>query len=353
MTHRPGRGPRAAYRSGGTSRVRARGARPRGRPRRGPPRAWCRGSGRRRRRGCRSGRRSPANPGVSGRRWPGTGGRARARAGPSARAAAASSGAVPAARRSRRRRRARAPCARRPGRSAAARRARRRSGCSATAGSTEPSWAIRTAGVRIAVEVSRWSTSSNDSSPTSRSGSVWWRWTRDAQTFVRKVWASPASRSSALRSRRRPCCRSSRRRSPSASVPSASDPSPSVVSVESPSVESPSVPSASEPSVPSASLGVEDASGCSAGGHVVVVERLVRCRRHARNLPSVRGNSSTVLLLPNLAPVPGAGHTPTSGGRAGSLDESAPTTDRGGLGAGPAHRACRGCWRRGPRRSWW
>ena len=62
------------------------------------------------RRGCRSARRSPATPAGSGRRWPGRGGRARARARRSARSAAASSGAAPGRRRSRRRRTARAPC---------------------------------------------------------------------------------------------------------------------------------------------------------------------------------------------------------------------------------------------------
>ena len=40
-------------------------------------------------------------------------------------------------------------------------------------GSTEPSLARRTAGVRIAVDVSSWSTSSKESSPTRSAGSAW------------------------------------------------------------------------------------------------------------------------------------------------------------------------------------
>src|SRR6476661_816550 len=61
-------------------------------------------------------------------------------------------------------------------------------------GSTDPPWTTRTAGVRIAVLVRRWSTSSRESRPTRSAGSVRCRWMRDAQTFARKVWASPLSR---------------------------------------------------------------------------------------------------------------------------------------------------------------
>ena len=71
----------------------------------------------------------------------------------------------------------------------------------------------RIEGVRIAVDVSSWSASSRDSSPTRSRGSARCRWTRDAQTFARKVWASPLSRSRALRTRPRRWCRSRRRRS--------------------------------------------------------------------------------------------------------------------------------------------
>ena len=138
----------------------------------GPPTAWCRGSGRRRRRGCRCAPRSPATRAASGRRWPGTGGRARARARRPAGSAAASSDAVPGARRSRRPRTGRSPCGRRPARSAPGRPGWRRCGCSATAAAPTPSWARRTAGVRIAVDVSSWSTSSNESSPTRSAGSA-------------------------------------------------------------------------------------------------------------------------------------------------------------------------------------
>ena len=177
----------------------------------------------------------------SGRRWPGTGGRARARARRPAGSAAASSGAAPGARRSRRPRTGRSPCGRRPARSAAGRRGWRRCGCSATAASTEPSLASRTAGVRIAVDVSSSSTSSNESSPTRSAGSALCTWTWDAQTFSTKFWASPLSSSrashSGRRSRHRRC-----RRVESPSVPSASPDPPSVPSA---SVESPSVPSPS------------------------------------------------------------------------------------------------------------
>ena len=118
-----------------------------------PPTAWCRGSGRRTRRGCRCAPRSPATRAASGRRWPGRGGRARAPARRPAGSAAASSGAAPGGRRSRRRRTGRSPCGRRPDRSAAG-----RPGSPlrvyADSGSTAPSLASRTAGVRIAVEVS-------------------------------------------------------------------------------------------------------------------------------------------------------------------------------------------------------
>ena len=48
-------------------------------------------------------------------------------------------------------------------------------------------------------------------------GSVRWTWTEDAQTLSRKVWASPVSRSSALRARSRRCrpCRRASVESPS------------------------------------------------------------------------------------------------------------------------------------------
>ena len=83
----------------------------------------------------------------------------------------------------------------------------------AESGRTVPLCATRTAGVRIAVSVSRWSTSASESTDSPRAGSVRWTCTDDAQTLSRKVWASPVSRSRALRATSRPCRRrrSSRR----------------------------------------------------------------------------------------------------------------------------------------------
>ena len=136
----------------------------------------------------------------------------RARARRSAGSAAASSGAGPGRRRSRRRRTGRAPCARRPGRSATGRRGSR-TACRSTPAAPCPSLTSRTDGVRIAVEVSRWSTSSRERYAASSAGSTRWWWTRDAQTFSRKVWASPVSwsRTLQIRTRRRPRCRWRRR----------------------------------------------------------------------------------------------------------------------------------------------
>ena len=95
------------------------------------------------------------------------------------------------------RRRARAPCAGRPDRTAGGRRSRRPGGRTTTHRARCRPCATRTAGVRIAVPVSSASASSSESSPTSSAGSVSWTWTSDAQTFEAKVWASPLSRSSA------------------------------------------------------------------------------------------------------------------------------------------------------------
>ena len=140
----------------------------------------------------------------SGRRWPGTGGRARARArrrgrlsgAPVAVQALEDDGGAGVER-------GRAPCRRRqPGERRPARVAPR---VYDDSGSTEPSWASRTAGVRIAVrrEQACRRRRARAARP-GRSGSVRCRCTRDAQTFARKVWASPLSRSRAFRTRRRP-----------------------------------------------------------------------------------------------------------------------------------------------------